>query len=372
MIKYLGSKRLLVPHLVDAADQLIGQGACLDLFSGTARVGRGLKAAGHSVTANDHNAYAAAAARCYVGADRQQVEAEAARHLAAMQELVATPGHFTQTWCEEARYIHPDNGGRIEAMRHYIEAQTLDADLNAVLLTALVEAADRVDSTTGVQMAYLKSWAKRALNPIELRLPELLDGRGRVFEMEAAAAARAAGSVDLAYLDPPYNQHSYLGNYHVWESLVRWDAPEVYGVAAKRTDCRQRKSAFNSKPGIAPAMVEVLDSLDAKTLIVSFSNEGFLSREALEDMLAPRGAMAVLAVDYKRYVGAQIGIHNPAGKRVGEVGALRNKELLFIVGPQASAVDRAAAAVSARAIDKKGRRPEILRSARIDSARAAG
>jgi adenine-specific DNA-methyltransferase len=371
MIKYLGSKRLLVPHLVDAAEQLVGRGTCLDLFSGTARVGRGLKAAGQAVVANDHNAYAATAARCYVGADRRSVEVEARHHLEQMQALPAQPGHFTATWCEAARYIHPDNGGRIEAMRAYIDEQDLGADLRAVLLTALIEAADRVDSTTGVQMAYLKSWAKRALKPIELRVPELLDGVGTVFEMEASDAARAAGSVDLAYLDPPYNQHSYLGNYHLWESLVRWDAPEVYGVAAKRTDVQQRKSPFNSKPGIAPALRQVLDNLDAKTLIVSFSNEGFLSQEALEEMLAPRGAMAVLAVDYKRYVGAQIGIHNPAGERVGAVGSLRNKELLFIVGPDATAVDRAAAQVAARAIDKKGRRPQILRKARIDTARAA-
>ena len=51
-------------------------------------------------------------------------------------------------------------------------------------------------------------------------------------------------SVDLAYLDPPYNQHKYMANYHIWETLIRWDEPEFYGVACKRMDVRERKSPY--------------------------------------------------------------------------------------------------------------------------------
>ena len=81
-------------------------------------------------------------------------------------------------------------------------------------------------------------------------LPRLLPGGRRRLpraarEADAVAAPLVEG--DLAYLDPPYNQHSYFANYHVWETLVRWDKPEVYGVASKRTDCRTRQSAFNSR-----------------------------------------------------------------------------------------------------------------------------
>ena len=122
----------------------------------------------------------------------------------------------------------------------------LEPELEAIALTSLVEAADRVDSTVGVQMAYLKQWATRANNPLRLRLPELLDGEGSASCLDAAEAA-GKYEADVAYLDPPYNQHSYLGNYHVWETLVRWDAPEVYGIACKRIDVRERPSAFNRR-----------------------------------------------------------------------------------------------------------------------------
>lgn len=172
-----------------------------------------------------------------------------------LRGLKPEAGWFTRAFCEDARYFHPDNGARIDAMRSRIEAMGLEPELKAVVLVSLMEAADRVDSTAGVQMAYMKRWVPRALKPLQLRLPDILPSVGTPCLATRADAVEIAGQVeaDLVYLDPPYNQHSYLGNYHVWESLVLWDQPETYGVANKRIDVRTRKSAFNSRPGIGPA-----------------------------------------------------------------------------------------------------------------------
>ena len=82
MIKYIGSKRLLVPHIVRAMSAFPESGRVLDLFSGTSRVARGLKESGRHVIANDHLAYAATLARCYVQAD-------AARWLHEATQLIA-------------------------------------------------------------------------------------------------------------------------------------------------------------------------------------------------------------------------------------------------------------------------------------------
>jgi adenine-specific DNA-methyltransferase len=247
------------------------------------------------------------------------------------------PAGFTETYCIAARYFHPDNGARIEAVREAILTLGAEPELEAVLLTSLLEAADRVDSTAGLQMAYMKRWAPRALNPLSLRLPAMLPcpaaGTCAAFCGEAEQVA-ATLDCDLAYLDPPYNQHSYLRNYHVWETLVRWDQPEVYGVANKRADCRTRISAFNSRPGIGPALARTIGALRCPTLVVSFSDEGYLSRAALEAMLAPRGHVQVVEIPYGRYVGAKIGIHNPRGEKVGTVGRLTNIEYLFVVSEQ--------------------------------------
>lgn len=339
MIKYLGSKRTLIPSILEQIERVPTCTSVLDLFSGTSRVGHALKQRGYRVISNDHNDYAHALATCYVQADRGRLLTDVERLVEECNHIPPDPGWFTDTFCIQSRFIHPRNGARIDAIREHLEGLDLEPELKSVMLVSLMEASDRVDSTTGVQMAYLKKWAARALKDLKMRIPDFLPraeaGKGEAHCLDAAEAA-SRFTVDVAYLDPPYNQHSYLGNYHVWESLVRWDKPDVYGIACKRTDCRTRKSPFNRKREIRDAFQQVIDSVKARAMVVSFSNEGYLPREELEAMLANRGDVTVLEHDYKRYVGAQIGIHNAKGRKVGTVSHTRNKEFLFVVDQMAA------------------------------------
>lgn len=338
MIKYLGSKRTLIPVILDAVQRVSDAHTIIDLFSGTSRVGHALKRAGYRVLSNDHNAYAATLARCYVQADAEDVLHDAQQLVREFNALKGEPGYFTQTFCEQSRFFQPKNGARIDAIREAIARKCLPKELEAVLLVSLMEAADRVDSTTGLQMAYLKQWAARSFNDLELRVPDVLprakQGKSHAHCLDALAAAQQL-EADIAYIDPPYNQHSYLGNYHAWESLVRWDKPAVYGVACKRIDVRERQSIFNSRPQFASALQTLLSAVRAPTLIISFSNEGYISREDMEAMLRSlwNGAANVTTIEnnFKRYIGAQIGIYNPQGEKVGKVSHLSNKEYLYIV-----------------------------------------
>ena len=340
MIKYLGSKRRLVPRIVSLAAAIPGARTALDLFTGTTRVAQGLKAAGFVVTANDLAAYSGVLARAYIAVDATRVDDVRLRGLlAALDALPGRPGYFTRTFCEEARFFQPANGARIEAIRAGIDEVAADEDERAILLTALLEAADRVDSTTGLQMAYLKQWSPRSHRPLALRIPALLAGPGSARCEEALTAARRDEPFDVAYLDPPYNQHSYYSNYHIWETLVRGDAPDTYGVARKRLDCRTTKSVFNQRAGAWEALSEVVGAVRARHVILSFSNEGFFGAPEIGELLAARfGEVAVLPSDQPRYVGARIGIHNLRGERVGAVSHVRNTELLFVAGPDAEGI----------------------------------
>jgi adenine-specific DNA-methyltransferase len=235
----------------------------------------------------------------------------------------------------------------VDAIRDEIDRIPLIPGLRAIALTSLLEAADRVDSTTGLQMAYLKEWAPRAHDDLTLRAPRLLPGRGEATREDAASLVRRLDEVDLAYVDPPYNQHSYFGNYHVWETLVRNDRPEVYGIACKRIDCRENRSAFNSRRGFRPALEELLAGLRARYLLLSCSSEGYLDPAEAPGLLSRFGAVGILEVDFKRYVGAQIGIHNPKGEKVGRISHLRNREYLLLAGEDRSAISAALAAAAA-------------------------
>jgi adenine-specific DNA-methyltransferase len=352
VIKYIGSKRRLVTRivaLVDAMPETRKTKSVLDLFTGTTRVAQGLKAAGYAVTANDIASYSEVLAKTYIETDAATVDyAALGRLLARLNALPGVRGYFTETFCESARYLQPGNGMRVDAIRDALNRMR-DEKLRTIALTSLLEAADRVDSTTGVQMAYLKQWSPRSHRKLELREPALLPGTGRVLRLDAREAAAAAGAHDVVYLDPPYNQHSYFGNYHVWETLVRGDAPPAYGVARKREDVKITKSAFNARSTSWEAFQEVVRTVDARHAIVSFNDEGYFELDQIDSLLRARwGSVAAIPVRQRRYIGAKIGIHDPRGKVVGVAGPVRNTEWLFVAGRDAAAtVKRAEAAIEA-------------------------
>jgi adenine-specific DNA-methyltransferase len=334
-IKYLGSKRVLVPVLGDLFAASLAQTA-LDLFTGTTRVAQEFCRQGAYTIAVDTATYSEVLAQCYVELDQAKVDrAEIAEAIARLESLPDVRGYFTQTFCEQSRYFHPKNGVRVDAIRAGIDKFYADSPLRPVLLTSLMEAADAVDSTVGMQMSYLKQWATRAHNKLKLRVPELTPGTGKAVRGDAAELVHTLPAVEFAYLDPPYNQHRYSTNYHIWETLVRWDSPEHYGVACKRIDSRapSSKSVFNAKREMPAALARTIKAVRADVVAVSFSNEGFVPLEDLIEMCQARGdPVEVLAFDSRRYVGALIGIFNPNGEKVGQVSHTRNTEYVLLCG----------------------------------------
>ena len=359
MIKYLGSKKRLLPVLGDLFTAS-GARTALDLFTGTTRVAQELKRRGGLVTAVDVSRYSEVFAQCWIETAADDVDthelADALHHLAALR---GTPGYFTETFCVQSRYLQPKNGERVDAIRDALQREYSNTPLFPILLTSLILAADRVDSTTGLQMAYLKHWAPRAYKDLELRAPDLIDGQGTAIRGDAAVMAPVLGSFDFAYLDPPYNQHRYYTNYHVFETLVAWDRPEHYGIACKRIDSRHAatKSVFNDKRNMAAALQRTIAAVDAEIVVLSYNDEAWVSLAELTEMCAAHGHVELLAFDSRRYIGAQIGIYNPDGEKVGKVSHLRNLEYLLVAGP-ARKVRRISDAVRDRAVSSTALNPD--------------
>ena len=328
----------------------------VDLFTGTTRVAQEFKRNGLSVIASDSATYSDVLAKCYLEADLDKADLNSlSQKIAFLNSLPGSRGYVTENFCEKARFFQIKNGERIDAVREELEANFKTDPEYPILLTSLMLAADRVDSTTGQHMAYLKKWSHRSGHDLELLVPDLISGTGRSILGLAEEVIDELPMVDLLYMDPPYNQHRYFTNYHIWETLVRWDNPEPYGVAMKRMDSREAHthSVFNQRKKMPPAFKDVITKAKAKTVVVSYNNESWVEPiDIAESMLQNHESVALLEFDYKRYIGSQIGIYNKSGAKVGAVGERKNKELIFIAG-ETSRVEAIEGLVAGRGIEPR-------------------
>ncbi len=355
MIKYLGSKRTLV-GVLGAIAQAAEAKTAVDLFTGTTRVAQEFKRNGLDVIASDSATYSDVLAKCYLEADATKIDQqELAQRISYLNSLPGIRGYVTENFCEKARFFQVKNGMRIDAIRQELEANFSSDPLYPILLTSLMLAADHVDSTTGQHMAYLKNWSHRSGNDMELLVPDLIPGTGKSVLGLAENVIDELPEVDLLYMDPPYNQHRYFTNYHIWETLVRWDNPEPYGIAMKRIDSREAHthSVFNKRKKMPPAFKEVITKAKAKTVVVSYNNESWVEPiDIAEALLQNHESVALLEFDYKRYIGSQIGIYNKSGAKVGSVGERKNKELIFIAG-ETSRIEAIEGVVAGRGIEPR-------------------
>jgi adenine-specific DNA-methyltransferase len=83
---------------------------------------------------------------------------------------------------------------------------------------------------------------------------------------------------------------------------------------------------------MSKSLAQLVNDLKCETMVLSYNNESWLSRDELLDIASKQGHVEILDFDFKRYVGSQIGVFNKAGERVGKPGAKRNIEHIVIAG----------------------------------------
>ena len=151
-----------------------------------------------------------------------------------------------------------------------------------------------------------KNALSRILAPIRLEKPVLSEHSCpvTVYRQDANALAGTLPPLDLAYLDPPYNQHPYGSNYFMLNLLTDYRVPEkvspVSGIPAD-----WNKSAYNRRAEAADALETLCRDLPAKYLLISFSDDGFISREQMLQMLQPLGDVTVLEQIYNTFRGSR-------------------------------------------------------------------
>jgi adenine-specific DNA-methyltransferase len=198
-------------------------------------------------------------------------------------------------------YFTRANAERMDFIRHTIDAWrsaglTTEAEYYH-LLARLVEGVPSVSNTAGTYGAYLKSWDRRALKAFAMAPLEIVDNgkENRSYNMDANLLIREVEG-EVLYVDPPYTCRQYGSNYHVLETVSRYDSPECRGVTGMR-DSPGSRSAFCVRSEVEPAFDDLLDEARFKHIFVSYSTEGIMRPDRLEAVLRRHGA----SVSFRRY-----------------------------------------------------------------------
>lgn len=330
-IKYAGSKRKLLPYILDLARRT-GAGSVLDGFSGSTRVSQAFAKSGYRVVCNDIAVWSEVLGVCYLRNGEPQECYD--KLIRSLNGVPPKDGWFTEHYGGEPNggvavqrnglkkpwQIH--NTRKLDGIREEIDRLSLSPVEEAVALTSLILALDRVDNTLGHYASYLREWSPRSFDELRLRAPNLFVPdpdcevmRENIFNISDCGA-------DLAYFDPPYGSNNrkmppsrvrYASYYHLWTTVCLNDSPELFGKSMRRKDSSDtvagsefeefRKNPRSGRFLAVEAIERLINSTAARWVILSYSSGGRATAEEINDILSRNGTLVdVVKVDYRRNV----------------------------------------------------------------------
>jgi len=354
-IKYAGSKLKLLPQIMWLAGKTNAK-TIFDGFAGSTRVTQSFAKSGYSVISNDQAIWSKVFSTCYLhGGDPKQYR----EMIEYLNNLPPKAGWFTEHYGGDPNFLlssdnavqkrpwQKHNTMRLDAIRQEIARLDLNSIAEAVALTSLILALDKVDSTLGHFASYLREWSPRSYNAMQLKMPEIVQSKrvhqalqGDIFDVVPAVEA------DLAYYDPPYGSNNekmppsrvrYSAYYHIWTTICLNDTPSIFGKVNRRTDTRDevagsvfeefRRSASGSFIAV-DAIRRLLKLTATKNIILSYSSGGRATAKELNETLNDAGVIReVIEVDYRRNVMAGMKWTNEWLREAEQP----NREFLFLI-----------------------------------------
>lgn len=355
-IKYTGSKKKLLPHIVGMISKTNSK-TVLDGFSGSTRVSQALAKLNYQVISNDISVWSKVFGICYLLNDKTRNY-----YTELITELNATrpiDGWFTKHYggypnggcavqkngLKKPWQVH--NTRKLDGIREKIDELNLSQIEKAVCITSLILGLDRVDSTLGHYVAYLKDWSPRSYNSLKLDVPNVFVSAEKHTVSSEDIFTITDVDVDLAYYDPPYGSNNekmppsrvrYAAYYHLWTTICLNDKPKLFGRSMRRADTSDRvtRSVFeeykrNENTGrfIAVEAIErLIQETKAKWILLSYSSTGRGTAEELDEILKRNCHMVELKkIDYKRNVMANMRWTNEWVKESLD----KNQEFLFLL-----------------------------------------
>lgn len=330
-MNYIGSKLSLLEFMEESIAKVIDKdgGIFCDLFAGTGVVGSYFKKKGYKVIANDIQYYSYVLNRHYIGNHRElffkklvveiprlkDMENTKRKELVCeyLSNLKGVKGFVYKNYClggtknstEPRQYFSDKNGMRCDAVRQKIEdwknKDLISDDEYYFLLTSLIESIDKYANTASVYGAFLKKLKKTAQNDFILKPAKLLvnDQDHEVFNNDVNDVVKKV-DCDILYLDPPYNNRQYATNYHLLETIAKYDNPKIYGKTGLR-DYKKQKSLYCSRRQVKEVFKDLILKAKAKYIFLSYNNEGLMSFDDIQEIMSLRGKYGYFTKEYARF-----------------------------------------------------------------------
>lgn len=305
-MNYIGSKLSLIDFLVDSIKQVSGQsdGVFADLFAGTGIVGSTFKRKGFEVLANDIQHYSFVLNKHFI----ENSESINKSLLEYLNNLQGTEGFVYKNYCYGSgcgrNYFTDENGKKCDSIRIEIDKLYKKCEITEnqyyYLLASLINSIDKYANTASVYGAFLKHIKKSAAKTFKLELLPMIEGKkGKVYNEDVNnLITRIDG--DILYLDPPYNARQYCANYHVLETISRYDNPVLNGKTGLR-EYNGQKSKYCSGRTVERCFDDLISNANFKFIFLSYNNEGLMTLDTIREIMSQYGKYEVFTKEYHRF-----------------------------------------------------------------------
>ena len=308
-MNYIGSKYSLLDFLHDTIKEVTKfsdnqQYTFADLFAGTGVVGSFYRSLGCNVISNDIQYYSYVLNKHFIEND-DTVDKNLLDHF---NSLGGVEGFIYKNYCAGSgsgrNYFTDENGKKCDAMRMELERLYKEKQINEktyfYYLASLINSIDKFANTASVYGAFLKKIKKSASKDFVLEPLKIVNGPvGHAYNEDINLLVKNIKG-DVLYLDPPYNARQYCANYHVLETIAKYDNPILKGVTGLR-DYTNQKSAFCSARTVEKAFDDLIKNAQFKFIFLSYNNEGLMSLEAIKNIMSKYGTYTYKTKDYRRF-----------------------------------------------------------------------
>ena len=329
-MNYIGSKLSLLDFLYESITSIIDKNCntFCDLFAGTGIVGKYFKSKNFSIISNDIQYYSYVLNKHYIGnneylkfnnlnnkiKDLEKIDIKE-KYLAVCKYLdnidyekgfIYNNYSLGGTKNKEYKriYFTDENALKCDAIRMKIERWLKNKSINEneyyFLIASLIENIDRYANTASVYGAFLKKIKKTASKTFEYNPADIIIGnkKNEVYNRNANELIENI-KTDILYIDPPYNRRQYSDNYHILETIAKYDNPNIIGKTGLRSN--RIKSSYCSTKKVFNAFNDLINKSNSKYIFLSYSNEGLLSLDDIKKIMSNKGEYGVFKKEYSRF-----------------------------------------------------------------------